>query len=93
MKIDWDPLALDDLDRLHDYLLEFSETAADDAIMTILDASDKLLKHPALGRPYKDKSQYRELVIPFGQRAYILRYHPLNDTIIILRIWHGLEER
>lgn len=35
----------------------------------------------------------RELFIPFGQRGYILRHRLQGETIIILRIWHGLEER
>ena len=36
----------------------------------------------------------RELVVPFGRSAYIVRYvhMPETEEIIILRIWHGREK-
>jgi hypothetical protein len=35
----------------------------------------------------------RELIVPFGRSAYVLRYAllPMTDEIVILRIWHGRE--
>ena len=37
----------------------------------------------------------RELIVPFGHMPYIVRYaHVANeDTVIVLRIWHGRENR
>ena len=37
----------------------------------------------------------RELVVPFGRSAYVMRDAHLPDTeeIAILRIWHGREAR
>ncbi len=37
----------------------------------------------------------RELIVPFGRSAYVIRYaHAAgSDEVIILRIWHGREER
>jgi plasmid stabilization system protein ParE len=37
----------------------------------------------------------RELVVPFGRSAYIVRYALLTkaDEVIILRVWHGREQR
>jgi toxin ParE1/3/4 len=37
----------------------------------------------------------RELVVPLGASAYLLRYGYLarSDTVVILRIWHGREAR
>lgn len=35
----------------------------------------------------------RELVMRFGASTYLARYHVTDDAIIILRIWHGLEDR
>jgi len=37
----------------------------------------------------------RELVVPFGRSAYIVRYAILTEAkeIVILRVWHGREQR
>jgi plasmid stabilization system protein ParE len=37
----------------------------------------------------------RELIVPFGRSAYVLRYaHSVDaDEVIVLRIWHGREQR
>jgi hypothetical protein len=37
----------------------------------------------------------RELIVPFGRSAFVLRYTllPEIDEIVIVRIWYGREER
>jgi len=37
----------------------------------------------------------RELLVPFGRSAYVVRYAhlPARDEILILRVWHGHEAR
>jgi plasmid stabilization system protein ParE len=37
----------------------------------------------------------RELIVPFGRSAYVVRYIHLEriNEVIILRIWHGREDR
>jgi len=37
----------------------------------------------------------RELVVPFGGSAYVVRFahDPQREDIVILRIWHGREMR
>ena len=49
---------------------------------------------PQRGRP-SGIASVRELVVPFGQSSYVLRYAYLanRDEIVILRIWHGREQR
>jgi hypothetical protein len=38
---------------------------------------------------------YRELVVPFGSGAYIIRYRidTRRDAVVITRLWHGREQR
>lgn len=36
---------------------------------------------------------YRELIIPFRARSYVMRYRLFEQRVIIVRVWHGLEER
>lgn len=93
MSIHWTRDALADLDRLHDYLIKYGEDIADRAIFRIIDRTEVLSDHPEIGRRYKDSPIYRELIIPFGKRAYIARYYLADGTAVVTRIWHGLEDR
>lgn len=49
---------------------------------------------PDRGRP-AGFAGARELIVPFGRSAYIVRYAHLNrmGEVIILRVWHGREDR
>lgn len=35
----------------------------------------------------------RELTVPFGNSAYVIRYLVRDETVIVLRVWHGRENR
>lgn len=90
----WLPSALDDLERLIDFLHEKSPTAAGKAAAAILEGSELLLTAPRLGRALPDSTGRRELVIPFAGGAYGLPYMlEGRETIVILRVWHSREER
>ncbi len=92
--IKWLPGALDDLDRLIGFLREKNPDAAARAAQKILEGADLLLDSPRLGRPMPDKTQRRELFIPFASGVYILRYIlEQDDTPVILRAWHNREQR
>ena len=42
----------------------------------------------------RDGSKRRELVIPFGARADLLRYRlDAEDDVVVIRVWHGRERR
>ena len=43
------------------------------------------------GRPSHDG--YRELVVPFGRRAYIVEYRVEWERVFVTRIFHSLEDR
>jgi plasmid stabilization system protein ParE len=53
-----------------------------------------LIEFPQRGRPIGVMG-IRELAIPFGRSAYVLRYFYSagGDSIVILHIWHGRERR
>ncbi|GMR22257.1 MAG: hypothetical protein BMS9Abin37_0593 [Acidobacteriota bacterium] len=40
-----------------------------------------------------DDTGRRELIIPFGAGAYILRYRIHRDAVVIIRVWHSREAR
>jgi toxin ParE1/3/4 len=83
-----------DLARLHDFLADKSPSAAERAIAAIIRAAESLDFFPERGRP-SGTPNTRELIVPFGQSNYILRYafRAEAEEVIVLRIWHSREER
>lgn len=83
--------ALDDLDRLEDFLLEVDEPAARKTIPLIISAIGLLCQHPNVGR--RRGSQVRELVISRGKTGYIAlyRYDEIRDMARVLAIRHQRE--
>jgi plasmid stabilization system protein ParE len=92
-KVVWRERALVDIDRLYNFLFTKNEEAAAKAAQVILRGSSLLEDSPRLGRPMADGTGRRELFIPFGSGFYVLRYLLTNDVIVIVRVWHGREDR
>ena len=93
MRVLWLAESLDDLERLYEFLLEKDPTAAERAIRAIGAGADRLVDFPEIGRPMADETKRRELFIPFGAGAYVLRYHMHGDAVVIIRVWHSREAR
>ena len=93
-KLKWLVEALDDVERLHEFLHGKDTEAADQCIITILEGAKLLKSSPNLGRPMADELRQRELFMSFGVGAYVLRYR-LEDaeTVVIVRVWHSRESR
>jgi plasmid stabilization system protein ParE len=91
----WLPEALQDLVRLRDFIGVHNPSAAQRAAHRIREAVRRLPDHPLIGRSVPDIERHilRDLFIPFGQAGYWLRYAVRDDEIIIVRIWHGRENR
>jgi toxin ParE1/3/4 len=88
------PEAVTDLERLRDFLHQRNPAAARRAMTAIRAAILSLDIFPERGRP-SPMTGARELIVSFGRSAYVLRYAhlPATDEIIVLRIWHGREQR
>ncbi|MBK1732847.1 type II toxin-antitoxin system RelE/ParE family toxin [Thiococcus pfennigii] len=88
----WSPAARADLIRLRAFIAPHNPDAARRAASALKKAANLLREQPGIGRRIKDRED-REYFVPFGQRGYLLRYRlHHHDTIVILRIWHGLED-
>jgi len=85
------PQALDDLDRLEDFLLEADVPAARKTISLIISAVETLRLHPNIGR--RRGGQVRELVISHGKTGYIAlyRYDEIRVVARVLAIRHQRE--
>ena len=81
-----------DLKKIREYLLQFNIEAAQKAAATIIEATNKLLSYPLLGKPLEDIPEYRELIRPFGSGSYTIRYRVDFDLIIIAGIRHSREK-
>jgi plasmid stabilization system protein ParE len=92
LKLVWSAAARADLIRLREFITPHNPEAARRAAQTIKKGAALLLEHPAIGTRIEERED-RELFIPFGQRGYILRYRLHENTIVILRLWHGREDR
>jgi plasmid stabilization system protein ParE len=92
-KVVWRERALEDIDRLYNFLFKNNKEAAAKAAQVVLRGSSLLGESPRLGRPMADSTGRRELFIPFGSGFYVLRYFLINDSVIIVRVWHGRENR
>jgi plasmid stabilization system protein ParE len=93
MNLIWLTEARQDVDRLHEFLVEVNPAAAEKAIQLIQEGARSLVRHPEIGRPMVVDSHRRELFLPFGASAYVLRYRVEEDTLVIIRVWHGREDR
>ena len=94
MKLIVSPDAAADLNRLRAFLADKNPDAAQRAAACLIDAIQSLESFPGRGQP-TGIEDVRELIVPFGNSAYVLRYVHLADAdkVVVLRIWHGCEQR
>jgi plasmid stabilization system protein ParE len=91
MKIQWTSKGLSDLVRLHQHLNPVAPDAAARVVQELTRAPDRLLDYPRIGEKL-DAYAPREIRRIFVGH-YELRYEIAGGTILILRVWHGRENR
>jgi len=81
---------------LKDYTLLAGKNprAADRAVTALIAAVESLNHFPERGRSASLRHT-RELIVPFGQSNYVIRYTYRHgaDEVVVFRIWHGREAR
>ncbi len=89
------PEAEADIERLYDFLLALNPLAAQKAMLALDEGIELLLQSPMIGLSMEGRTPYRELFIPFGKSAYVLRYRidEDKDCVVVIRVWHGREKR
>jgi plasmid stabilization system protein ParE len=88
------PAAAADIERLHAFLADKNPNAARRAVAVLVRAIQSLDALAERGRP-AGTAGLRELAVPFGRSAYIVRYahDAAREEVVIVRIWHGREDR
>ena len=89
----WLPDAKDDLERLHTFIKTYNTDAANSAIQTLIKSAQTLQDFPEKGQPWQPDLNFRQLPVRFGAKGYIIRYRLHENNIVIVRVWHGLEDR
>ncbi|AFI83778.2 type II toxin-antitoxin system RelE/ParE family toxin [Methylophaga nitratireducenticrescens] len=90
MKLVYTDNAIGDLKRLREFIAVHNPTAASRIAAELITKIELLPEFPKMGSPVKlapVPDVIRDMV--FGK--YVVRYSVHTNTIIILRIWHGLE--
>ena len=92
-KILWTSTARFDLRRLRAWTERYSPTKASVQAQRIRKAIETLPGNPRLGHaislPDGGSEELRELILA----PYVIRYTVAPDHIVIIRLWHGREER
>lgn len=88
------PAAVEDIERLRNFLEAANPDAARRALSLIWTAIERLPEFPTLGMLTEDRD-IRQIVVRFGSSGYIVRYAviPESGDILITRLWHGREAR
>ena len=83
--------ALEDLERLSDFLMPTDPQAAQDTVILIFEALEILVQHPEIGR--KIHFGQRELVISRGRTGYLALYRllPHVERVLVLALRHQRE--
>lgn len=86
--------AIEDFDRLYDYLVAFDVDMADRAFMAIERAIEHLERFPFSCRKAKgDDAFLRELVVPFGSSGYIVLFRvDGGGTVTVAAVRHQRED-
>lgn len=89
MRVRWTILAAEDLDRIAHRIKEDNPKAAFEVASTIYDGCAELATFPRRGRTGRIDST-RELVFP--GLPFIVVYRIRNESVEILRIYHGAQD-
>lgn len=90
MHIRWTAPAADDLYNITCYIQRDNPSAARNVAKTVYDGCGSLVNFPNQGRRGKVPGT-RELTL--SPLPYIVVYRVIGDTVEILHIWHGAQDR
>jgi hypothetical protein len=91
MRLVWTGKAASDVARLHAFLAEVNPRAAVRTARELVSAPRRLLTAPRLGERLEEFTprEVRRLFVG----GYELRYEVTETSVLVLRLWHTLEDR
>jgi plasmid stabilization system protein ParE len=92
-QVDWTKTALADVQRHFEALEQVNRTAAIAAVQAIRKTGDSLQNHPQRGAVVHEATGLRKLWVAFGKSGFVIHYAVLEGEVVILRVYHGRENR
>ncbi|MBW4588290.1 type II toxin-antitoxin system RelE/ParE family toxin [Aetokthonos hydrillicola Thurmond2011] len=92
-QIVWTESAINDLNRHYDFIKLNNPDAASRAVQAIVSSGESLQQNPRRGTIIDEIAGLRKLLVFFGKNGFIIHYVILEDDVVILRIYHGRENR
>ncbi|WP_258807682.1 type II toxin-antitoxin system RelE/ParE family toxin [Pseudidiomarina sp. CB1] len=92
MNLVYTDVAIQDLKRLRTFIAVHNPQAAAQAAAKLIEKISLLRSFPYLGSPVTHAPEIgavRDMVFDY----YVVRYSVHSHTIIILKVWHSLEQR
>ncbi|TRW17591.1 type II toxin-antitoxin system RelE/ParE family toxin [Glacieibacterium frigidum] len=91
MKLIWTPEALEDVERLVDFLLPVAPAAAARVRERLTTAPQRLIDFPRIAAPLRKfaPAEIRRLIVG----DYEVRYQLVEDVIRVLSVYHTREDR
>ncbi|MBW4473949.1 MAG: type II toxin-antitoxin system RelE/ParE family toxin [Stenomitos rutilans HA7619-LM2] len=91
--VTWLEEASQDVFRHYEFLSAKNQPAAIRAVQAILEAGESLQTSPYRGTVLRSRPHIRWVRVFFGKYGYILHYRVEEDTVIILEVYDGREDR
>lgn len=91
MNIIWSAEAWADVGRIYAFLAEHDLDAADQTFGRLLNAPSQLLDFPRRGSRLNSVGEIEIRELRLG--SYIVRYGLRRDDVLVLRFFHGREDR
>ncbi len=92
-QVSWTNAALADVQRHFETLEQVNLEAAVKAAHAIRKAGDSLEHNSRRGAIVHEATGLRKLRAAFGKYGFIIHYVVLEDEVVILRVYHGREDR
>ncbi len=89
----WTEAALADAQRQYKILASIDGNVALRAAQAILKAGNSLETSPRRGAIVQEATGLRKLQVSFGKVGFTMHYAVIEDEVIILRVYHGRENR
>jgi plasmid stabilization system protein ParE len=89
----WSPSASRDIERHYNFLLAQDATTANKAMQKIIQTGGSLFQNPYRGTVIRALTGLRKLRVSFGKYGYVIHYAVIEEEVVILRVYHGRENR
>ena len=91
MRFVWTEPAIEDLNRVYEFLISVNQPAAERVVQTLVSAPVNLVTNPQSGAYLSvfEPREVRRLILG----NYELRYELKDEIVHILRVWHTRENR